>query len=241
MIRKTLGKVFPVYTILPLCLTAVSMLCSYQAAKLFQLIFGFSDPFDLTLSFDAQTPFVPGWIWLYVGSYIFWCYIYIIAAKDSAETACKLAVADFRGKMIALVFFLAVPTTNERPTVEGSGITAFLMRFIYFMDTPTNLFPSIHCFVAWLGTRYVFTTKHLKHKWLHCIVSIIGTFLVFGSTLYTKQHVLLDVLGGIAIGEIGFLVAHFSPLSTYLKHRNDKFPETKVGKFLVGFVTPAYK
>ena len=239
--RKTLGKIVPANTIIPLCLTACSMLCSYQAAKLLQAIFGFTNPQDLTLAFDTQTPFVPGWSWVYIGSYLFWIYIYTSAARDSIDTACKLAVADFIGKMICLIFFLAFPTTNIRPSVEGTGLTALLMRIIYRLDTPTNLFPSIHCFIAWLGMRYVLKSKNLKHKGIHGLISILGTLLVFASTLFTKQHVILDIFGAIVVAEIGILVARFTSLSNIVKTWNDKFLGTKVGIFFTSFLDPVSK
>ena len=215
-----------------MCLTALSLLCSYQAAKLYQFLFGFTDPRDLTIAFDLSTPFLPGWVWVYLGSYIFWIYVYTTAARDSMETACKLAAADIVGKLICLIFFLAFPTTNVRPTVEGTDLTAFLMRMVYTLDTPTNLFPSIHCFIAWMGTRYILTAKNLKHTRLHCCISPVGCLLVFASTLLTKQHVLWDIIGSIAVAEVGILVARISPLPSLVEKLSRKFIETSVCKFL---------
>lgn len=230
--RKTLRKMIPIHAVLPLLLTAGSMLCSYQAAKLWQMIFGFHDPADLSLAFDLQTPFRPGWAWVYLLSYFFWMYVYITTARDSESSACKLAVSDITGKLICLLFFLLFPTTNIRPEVSGTGFTAFLMRTIYRMDSPTNLFPSIHCFIAWLGTRCIFSVNNLRHKGFHCAFSVAGTLLVFASTLFTKQHVVLDVLGGMAVAEIGLLIARFSPLPRLLKKWNGAFMQTPLCKHL---------
>ncbi len=215
-----------------MCLTALSLLCSYQGAKLYQFLFGFHNPADLTIAFDQGTPFLPGWVWIYIGSYLFWIYVYTTGAKDSEQAACKLAVADIVGKLICLICFLFFPTTNIRPAVEATGLTPFLMRTIYALDTPTNLFPSVHCFIAWLGTRYILTSQNLKHKGIHCTVSLIGSALVFASTLFTKQHVLWDVIGGIAVAEISILVARVSPLPCMLEKWNKKFMKTRVCKLL---------
>ncbi|MBP3412704.1 MAG: phosphatase PAP2 family protein [Oscillospiraceae bacterium] len=232
MLRQKLRKIIPVYAIFPLCMTAVTMLCSYQAAKVWQLLFGFHDPMDLSLVFDLKTPFLPGWVWAYVGSYFFWMYQYITVAREDPLAGCRLAVADGIGKMICLVFFLGMPTTNVRPEVEGSGLTILLMKAIYFLDTPTNLFPSIHCLVAWVGTRYIYECKKLKHKLPVCILCTIGTFLVFACTLLTKQHVVLDVLGGVLVGEIGWWVARLSPLPRIMERWNQRFQKTKVCSLL---------
>ncbi len=232
MIRQALRKIVPTHAILPLCLTALTMVCSYMGAKVFQFLFGFENPTDLSLAFDLATPFLPGWVWAYVGSYFFWIYQYTTVARESPAAACKLAVADGCAKMICLVFFLAFPTTNTRPVVEGSGLTVFLMKTIFFLDTPTNLFPSIHCFVAWMGTRCLYECKTLRRKGLVCTLCTIGTLLVFLSTLLTKQHVVLDVIGGIAVAEIGWLIARFTPLPQLLERKNQAFMKTKLCKLL---------
>ncbi len=232
MFRRILRRIIPVYAILPLCLTGLTNLLAYQGAKLFQLIFGIENAVDVTSAFDAATPFRPAWVLVYIGTYLFWIYQYVTVAKESPQMACRLAVADGVAKLICLFFFIVIPTTNVRPEVEGSGIVPFLMRAIYFLDTPTNLFPSIHCFVAWLGTRYLFSCKKLRYKPLVCALCCVGTLMVFASTLLTKQHVLLDVLGGIAVSEIGWLVARFTKLPQKLEPLAEAFAQTKLGKFL---------
>lgn len=231
MIRKTLRKVIPTYAIMPLCLTGIMMACSYGLAKVIQAFIIF-DPIDITSSMDAFFGFDPIWIWVYFGSYFFWIYQYTTIARESQEKACQLAVADAVAKMICLIFFIAMPATNVRPEIEGSGISAELMRLLYWIDTPTNLFPSIHCFVAWMGTRYIFECKKLHHKWLVCILCFIGSVLVFLSTLHTKQHVVWDVLSGIAVAEIGWIVARFTKLPKLLEKLNEKFMQTKICKYL---------
>lgn len=142
--------------------------------------------------------------------------------------AYRLAAADFFAKLICFVFFIVLPTTNVRPSVEGGGFIPFVMRFIYWVDTPTNLFPSIHCFVAWLGTRYIYECKSLRHRALISALCTIGTLLVFASTLFTKQHVLPDVISGVAVAEIGWLVARFTKLPRLLERLNEKFMQTRL-------------
>ncbi len=208
------------------------MCFSYGGAKLWQLFVGFPNPVVLALPIDAQLPFLPSWGWVYIGSYFFWIYIYITAARCSKDLACRLAISDIAGKLIAFLFFLAFPTTIVRPEIAGTGLTSFLMRTIYTLDSPTNLFPSLHCFVPWLGTRCIFSAKNLKHKGIHCVFSFTGTMLVFASVLFTKQHVAVDILGGILVAETGLLVARFPPLIRQFHVWNDRFAKTKLCRIL---------
>ena len=232
MFRRTLRKIIPTYAILPLTLTGLMNLLAYQGAKLIQLFTGYADALDMTTAFDRATPFQPAWVLVYIGTFIFWIYQNTTVARESPKLAYRLAAADFVAKLICLVFFVVLPTTNFRPEVEGSGFIPFVMRFIYWIDTPTNLFPSIHCFVAWLGTRYIYECRSLRHRALTGVLCTIGTLLVFASTLFTKQHVLLDVISGIAVAEIGWLVARFTKLPNVLEDLNEKFMKTRLCKVL---------
>lgn len=232
MIRRTLRKIIPTYAIFPLILTGLMNLFAYQGNKLIQFIVGIDRGVDLTTPWDSFFAFHPTWVLVYIGTFVFWAYQYTTVARESPEKAYQLAAADFVAKLICFFFFAFMPTTNVRPEVEGSGFIPFLMRFIYWFDTPTNLFPSIHCFVAWLGTRYMFECKKLRHKGLTCTLCVIGSILVFLSTLHTKQHVLPDVAAGIVVAEIGWFTAQFTKLPKVVERINDKFMKTRLCKIL---------
>lgn len=231
MLRKLLRKIIPTYAIFPLTLTGLANLIAYTGVKLLPLRPEIA-PRDLTGVVDGYFPFQPVWVLIYVGTFLFWIYQYTTVARESPQMAYRLAAGDFVAKVICMLFFLFFPTTNVRPEVTGSGFIPFVMRFIYWIDAPTNLFPSIHCFVAWMGTRYMFLTKKARPKALVCTLCVIGSLLVFASTLFTKQHVFWDVLGGVTVAEIGFLTAKLTKLPTVVERLNEKFMKTKLCKIM---------
>ena len=214
--KRFLKHLIPDHAIIPLALTFLSLMVSYQGAKLVQAIFGMPYVLDLTVSWDSYFPFRPSWVLVYVGSYLFWCYVYILPAREAPGLGSQLAVADCFGKALCMIFFLALPTTNVRPPITGTSLLDQAMGLIYSMDTATNLFPSEHCFMAYLGTRFVFRCKELKKPLLHRLCSAVGCALVFLSTLYTKQHVIVDVFGAVAVAELSILFADRSKLTSKL-------------------------
>lgn len=227
MFRKLLRKLIPTYAILPLAMTGLANLIAYSGVKLLQLLPGFPST-DLTGVVDGYFPFQPAWVLMYIGTFLFWFFQYTTVARESPAMAYRLAAGDFVAKMICMLFFIFLPTTNVRPEVTGDGFIPFLMRFIYWIDTPTNLFPSIHCFVAWMGTHYMFLTKKVRCKPLVCILCVIGSLMVFASTLFTKQHVFWDVIGGVVVAEIGFFAAKFTRLPNVVEKLNEKFMKTRL-------------
>lgn len=232
MLRKQLRRLIPSYAAFPLMMTGVMNFIAFQFPKFFQLFLDPAKMHDMTTAFDAATPFLPVWVYMYVATFAFWTYQNVTVAREAPQAACRLFAADATMKIVCFLCFVIFPTTNVRPEVTGSGFTAWLMRFIYWIDTPTNLFPSIHCCVAWLGTRLMFDCKTLKHKTPICIACIFGSVMVFLSTLFTKQHVVWDVLSGIAVAELGYGVARYSRLPALLGRLNERFMATRLGKFL---------
>ena len=74
------------------------------------------------------------------------------------------------------------------------------------MDSPTNLFPSIHCLVSWLcaiGLRGAKVSNWYK------VFSYTFAIAVCVSTQLTKQHYIVDVFGGIALAEISLLLGEY--------------------------------
>lgn len=127
---------------------------------------------------------------------------------------------------------MLLPTHNVRPPLETGGFTGWAMRTIWLLDTPTNLFPSIHCFVSWLGTRYIYECRSLRHRGLTCTLCTVGSVLVFLATMFTKQHVFYDVIGGVAVAEIGWLVARYTGLPRLFERLNERFLRTKLAQMI---------
>ena len=91
-----------------------------------------------------------------------------------------------------------------RPEIVGTTIWDEIMKVLYAVDMPSNLFPSIHCLVSWLcyvGVR----GKSYIPKWYQ-VFSCVMAIAVFISTLTTKQHVVIDVIAGFVLAEVCYWV-----------------------------------
>jgi membrane-associated phospholipid phosphatase len=77
------------------------------------------------------------------------------------------------------------------------NIFTHMVRGLYSIDTPTNVMPSIHVYNT-IGICFGLgrTDWFKRHKKINAASFIIG-FLIIISTVFIKQHGLLDV--GLAI------------------------------------------
>ena len=67
---------------------------------------------------------------------------------------------------------------------------------------------------------------------LQYILPCVGSVLVFLATMFTKQHVFYDVISGVAVAEIGWLVARYTGLPRLFERLNGRFLRTKLAQMI---------
>ena len=162
---------------------------------------------------DEQIPFVPWTILIYLGCYVFWIINYIIGCRQDREKAFRFMGADLFAKLVCLLCFLAFPTTNVRPVIEGNSIWEELMRMLYHVDAADNLFPSMHC----LTSAFCFISVRGNEKvpkWYKAASLLMAAGICI-STLTTRQHVLIDVFAGVFLSEFSWVFVEKSGFSKW--------------------------
>ena len=197
--KKPVRLPIPGNTILPLVFTLALQGLVYFGSK---LLMAGAYHHNLETAWDLAIPFLPWTVSIYVGTFLYWAISFLLILRSGTENAFRFLCAHCMSLLIALVFFLLLPTTNTRPQIEGGGLWNFGMRLIYALDTPDNLFPSLHCELSWLCFQGLKKVENVPTGGKR--LALIFSLLIFVSTLTTKQHILLDVFGGWLIAEISF-------------------------------------
>jgi hypothetical protein len=104
------------------------------------------------------------------------------------------------GYIISIIIFLLFQTTVPRIEITGSDIFTKILLLIRSNDNPVNCLPSLHVFTCWLVIRAM-SKSTLKSFKNNLIITTIS-FVIILSTLFTKQHAVLDVLSGAVLSEI---------------------------------------
>ena len=158
--------------------------------------------YSLALPADAVFPFLPWTIVVYIGCFGFWFLVYCLAARLPRERADRFFCANLLSKAVCLLIFVLVPTSLIRPEVSGTTVWEYCVRWLYALDAPDSLFPSVHCLIAWLCWAGVRGDKTVSPVWRGS--AAVMAVLVCISTLTLRQHVLLDLFAGVLVGEIGW-------------------------------------
>lgn len=204
--KKRRGLI-PGYALLPLLFAAAFNGLVYSGSKLISAGWTHYNP---TSFLDGYIPFIPQFLIIYLGCYLFWIVNYILIACQDKEECYRFFTADFLSRVICLIFFLAFPTTNQRPLLQDSGFWNQAVGLLYSVDTPVNLFPSIHCLVSWFC--YIGIRKNTKIPLWYRRGSCVMAILVFISTLVTRQHVIADVAGAVILAEVSLRVGQIPAL-----------------------------
>jgi len=226
MKTKTLfQKLLPGYTLCALVLIALSNTVAYYLPRVLNQWRG-ATYIDMTTAFDRVTPVLSSFSVIYFLAYPFWYITYYLVCRSDRERCYRLAVADISVKLLCGVIFLVLPTTNVRPAIENTGFCNQLLNFIYSIDLADNLFPSIHCLESWIC--FCCVRKEEKVPKTVKALSLLMALLVCASTLFTKQHVIADVVVGVLLAETAWDLSSslFQPKATAAKvlRRYSKHP-----------------
>lgn len=151
---------------------------------------------------DAMIPIIPYWSIPYLLWMICWFWLCFWAALKMPEEIFK---SYFTSTLLvilsAMVVYLTFPTFVIREPVQGTGFGADILRWIYSNDGLYNAFPSGHIYLATLTTIF-YSRWNPGYSWFW-----YATLLVVScSTLFTGQHYIADVIGGVVFALIGAYV-----------------------------------
>jgi hypothetical protein len=152
---------------------------------------------DLATPFDGAIPFL-GWsVWIYLaGLPLIAAPLFAVRAEPAfrrAARSCALIV------LASFAYFAAVPVSSpglrEAAVMVGpDSLTAWAVRVLHRIDPPGNLFPSLHVSLSALSC---WSLAEAQPRWRWALWAALA--LVAISVATTKQHLLLDVLGGLAL------------------------------------------
>jgi hypothetical protein len=161
---------------------------------------------SLVTPIDSMIPFMKIFIIPYVAWYVFIFIVMMCLFLKDRDVYYTTVISYNLGLIASYITFFFFQTTVPRPEVIGSDVLSKMVLAIYGADQPYNCFPSIHVLTSFLMVKAVSISK-IKTKftllgvWLSAIIIII-------STLFVKQHVILDAVLGVIYADIIFRVVY---------------------------------
>lgn len=175
--------------------------------------------------FDDWIPFceffiVPYMLWF---PYMILAVAYFIFFNKNKHEYYQLAFNLMMGMTVFLIVSYVYPNAQHlRPTeFPRDNIFTSAVKRLYSTDTPTNILPSIHVFNSLAIHMSLTNCEVLRDKKLVKAASLTLTSLIIMSTMFLKQHSVIDVCMGATLALFGFVV--FYPRKVTESSRADYF------------------
>ena len=175
--------------------------------------------------FDNSIPFCE----YFIVPYLLWfpyqviTVLYFIFCNKNKKEYYQLIFNMMMGMTVFLIVSYVYPNAQHlRPTeFPRDNIFTSAVKWLYSTDTPTNILPSIHVFNSLAIHMSLTNCEVLRDKKLVKAASLTLTSLIIMSTMFLKQHSVIDVCMGATLALFGFLV--FYPRKVTESSRADYF------------------
>lgn len=160
---------------------------------------------------DDYIPFCSAFIVPYLLWFFYVAAIILFTFFTSRYDYYRTCAILFIGMTIGLIIFTIYPSIFDRGELpEDTSIFSSLVMGLRNIDTPTNVFPSLHVYnsigvhISLMKNTYIkeLEKKNAKTKNIILAVKIFSFILmvlICLATMFLKQHSFLDLVGGVIL------------------------------------------
>jgi hypothetical protein len=163
---------------------------------------------------DRWVEFSPGWVWAYQSLYLLLPVAWLCESTDQLR---RYAIGFLILSSIGFLCFLLWPVAGPRPPELDTGwMYGLLVRY----DTALNSFPSLHIALATYSASVGIAVSSGGLRRIMCFALPAWVALIGYSTLATKQHYVVDLPPGVALGWLAQLIAWRGGVTDRLKTKS---------------------
>lgn len=167
-----------------------------------------SNGHEIPIWLDNKIPVIKFFVIFYYIYYVLpIILIWYVSFKDKQRS--KILICScFISATICYIFFCFYQVHMVRPEIVGNDIFSILIRFMYNTSDPKalNCCPSIHTIMGIFTIISLLKVKNISIlKKIGAVVCGAGIIL---STLFIKQHYVIDVLAGIGLSLIVYFIVY---------------------------------
>lgn len=175
-------------------------------------------------SLDKKIPFceyfiIPYLLWFI---YIAGTVLFFIYFNDSKTEYWNLIINLGLGMTLFLIVSYVYPNGLAiRPQeFPRDNIFTDMVRYLYKIDTPTNVLPSIHVYNSIAVYCAIRDCQKLqRYRWVRNTSFILTTLIVL-STMFLKQHSICDVATGITFSVASYMVIYRVYARSFAKQKH---------------------
>ncbi len=150
---------------------------------------------------DEATPFVPNAAIIYFSGFVLGNMAYLLLGWSDRFP--HIAIGYGAQFLVSISLYMLYPCQMDRhENIAPSTVSGYLLATFQRLSKPFNAFPSMHVSYSLFSALVVSSS----YSWGAGLAMIAGAILVALSALLTRQHHMVDVLAGAALGAGAFLL-----------------------------------
>ena len=152
---------------------------------------------------DDFIPFNEWFVFPYCSWFLLLAVVTALLWWNDTESYDKLCLMMFSGMTFCLILYMVLPNGLDiRPTAEAVGrdnVAMQIMQLLWKVDASVNVCPSIHCQSSGCMALAFSQSRLAKGRPGLKVLAWVWAALICASTVFTKQHSILDVVCGLAL------------------------------------------
>lgn len=171
--------------------------------------------YPISCTLDSAIPFCEFFLIPYLFWFVFLVGIHIYTLLYDVESFKKLMKFIILSYSIAMLVYMVFPNCQElRPvTFQRDNLFTRFLEGFYQFDTNTNVCPSIHVIGSVAVALCAWQSKHFSTPGWRAIFTVTAA-LISVSTVFLKQHSIIDVLSALPVCVIAYFYAYAPSVSS---------------------------
>ncbi|MCY6484396.1 phosphatase PAP2 family protein [Clostridium aestuarii] len=171
---------------------------------------------------DDYIPFSKGFILAYMFWFAYMGIGFVYFGLKSRNDFINLVKFIFCGMGISYAIFVIWPSgQNMRPVLQQNDMLTSMVGFIYSVDPPTNVCPSIHVINSVAVNAVVWNSSLFSNNKKVKFLSVTAMVLICASTMFIKQHSVIDVIAGITLSTVLYVFIFTIPKVKQFKYKKE--------------------
>lgn len=175
--------------------------------------------YNIHSKIDAMIPFIPIFILPYFSWFLFIAFTFVIFFIKSRKDLLNTFRSINLDMIIAIIIYIVFPNYQSlRPNTYAEDFFSQLVKLLQIGDSSSSVFPSLHVAISitlYLGIK---SSVCFKDNSIVKFFTFILTILICISTVFIKQHSILDVLAGIFLS----FVVHIFVYKIFINYKPSK-------------------
>lgn len=208
------------YAIIPFLIFVAVLLISYFGNQLVYDLRGESGSQYPHVPLDDKIPLIPWFVYFYYLTFPLGLVTFFYVAYKDKKSLYDIFLTLCISFAISGIIYLVGQTEFIKPEFTPQTFTDKLVVWTWGSTNPVNCFPSQHCFMAFAIIIAVCSSKGLNI--FYRLAAFAISIMIILSTVFIRQHFLLDIFASFDIMFIVFALVYYFKLGNRLKARQER-------------------